>query len=142
MIKDEALKLALEALETIAKLTGARWALEQGYAGHLEAITEIRQALAAQPAQQEPVGEVTRYGLDSHGRKWHGIHWYDPNVDVAHGTKLYTTPPAPQRKPLMDEQISQLWEGHVVPVFGKNGINPIVFARAIEAAHGITGENT
>jgi hypothetical protein len=43
---------------------------------------------------QEPVGEVNRYGLDSHGRKWHGIHWYDPNVDVAHGTKLYTTPPA------------------------------------------------
>jgi hypothetical protein len=39
---------------------------------------------------QEPVGEVNRYGLDSHGRKWHGIHWYDPNVDVAHGTKLYT----------------------------------------------------
>ena len=42
---------------------------------------------------QEPVGEVNRYGLDSHGRKWHGIYWYDPNVDVAHGTKLYTTPP-------------------------------------------------
>jgi hypothetical protein len=47
---------------------------------------------------QEPVGEVNRYGLDSHGRKWHGIHWYDPNVDVAHGTKLYTTPPAAQRQ--------------------------------------------
>ncbi len=36
------------------------------------------------------VGEVTRYGLDSSGRQWHGIHWYDPNVQVAHGTKLYT----------------------------------------------------
>ena len=43
--------------------------------------------------EQEPVGEVNRYGLDSHGRKWHGIHWYDANVDVPHGTKLYTTPP-------------------------------------------------
>jgi hypothetical protein len=54
---------------------------------------------AAQPAPvQEPVGEVNRYGLDSHGRKWHGIYWYDPNVDVAHGTKLYTTPPAAQRQ--------------------------------------------
>jgi hypothetical protein len=40
------------------------------------------------------VGEVNRYGLDSHGRKWHGIHWYDPNVDVPHGTKLYTSPQA------------------------------------------------
>lgn len=38
-----------------------------------------------------------------------------------------------QRNPLTDEEISDLWDGHVVPVFGKNGINPIVFARAIEA---------
>ena len=34
---------------------------------------------------------------------------------------------------LTDEEIGSLWDGHVVPVFGKNGINPIVFARAIEA---------
>lgn len=38
-----------------------------------------------------------------------------------------------QRKPLTDDEISSLWDGHIVPVFGKNGINPIVFARAIEA---------
>jgi hypothetical protein len=48
---------------------------------------------------------------------------------------LYTAPPA--RKPLTDAEIADLWDGHVVPVFGKNGINPIVFARAIERAHGI-----
>ena len=41
---------------------------------------------------------------------------------------------------LTDEEIRNLWDGHVIPVFGKNGINPIVFARAIEAAHGIKGE--
>lgn len=46
---------------------------------------------------------------------------------------------SPQRKPLTDEEIRNLWDGHVVPVFGKNGINPIVFARAIEAAHNIKG---
>jgi hypothetical protein len=34
---------------------------------------------------------------------------------------------------LTEEEIRNLWDGHVVPVFGKNGINPIVFARAIEA---------
>ena len=34
---------------------------------------------------------------------------------------------------LTAEQISSIWDGHVVPVFGKNGINPIVFAKAIEA---------
>jgi hypothetical protein len=33
---------------------------------------------------------------------------------------------------LTDDEISSLWDGHIVPVFGKNGINPIVFARAIE----------
>jgi hypothetical protein len=33
---------------------------------------------------------------------------------------------------LTDEEINSLWDGHVVPVFGKNGINPIVFARTIE----------
>ena len=42
-----------------------------------------------------------------------------------------------QRKPLTDEEISSLWDGHTVPVFGEIGINPIVFARAIEAVHGI-----
>jgi hypothetical protein len=54
--KDEALRMALEALEKVAALTGARWALEQGYAGHLEAITAIKQALAA--PVQEPVAWV------------------------------------------------------------------------------------
>ena len=54
-------------------------------------------------------------------------------------TPLYAAPP--QRKPLTEGEISNIWDGHVVPVFGKNGINPIVFARAIERAHGI-GDNT
>jgi len=44
----------------------------------------------------------------------------------------------PQRKPLTEEDISNIWDGHIVPIFGKNGINPVVFARAIERAHGIT----
>ena len=44
---------------------------------------------------------------------------------------LYTAPR--QWQGLTDEEISSLWDGHIVPVFGKNGINPIVFARAIEA---------
>jgi hypothetical protein len=47
MTKDEALKQALEALEEVAARTGARWALEQGYAGHLAAIITIKQTLVA-----------------------------------------------------------------------------------------------
>ena len=34
---------------------------------------------------------------------------------------------------LSDEQISCIWDAHTVPVFGKTGINPIVFARDIES---------
>jgi hypothetical protein len=62
-------------------------------------VGQLLYAEAPKPAQQqeqEPVGEVKRYGRDSHGRQWHGIYWYDPNVDVPHGTKLYTSPPAKQ----------------------------------------------
>jgi hypothetical protein len=60
-------------------------------------IGPLEYAVPVAAPVQEPVGEVNRYGLDSHGRKWHGIYWYDANVDVPHGTKLYTTPPAAQR---------------------------------------------
>ena len=80
-MKDEELKSVLEVLKAAyvpADLDEQRE----------KAIAACEQALAA--PVQGPVGEVNRYGLDSHGRKWHGIHWYDPNVDVAHGTKLYT----------------------------------------------------
>ncbi len=38
----------------------------------------------------KPIGAVYRYGKDSAGRQWHGIHWDDPAVDVPHGTKLFT----------------------------------------------------
>ena len=47
---------------------------------------------------------------------------------------LYTTPT--QRKPLTDEEIEKCWDSA-----GYTGIIPKGFARAIEAAHGITGDN-
>lgn len=40
-----------------------------------------------------------------------------------------------QAVPLLSEdEITAAWDGHVLPMFGKNGINPIVFARRIEQA--------
>jgi hypothetical protein len=66
--------------------------------------------------------------------------WIDETAEVPeHLWKEWSegyTAPTP-RKPLTDEEISVLWEGHIVPVFGKTGINPVVFTRAIERAHGI-----
>ena len=108
----EALKLALEALEglfgTAEQFEGggvAVWRLG-GSAQPKQAITAIKESLA-QPAQEPQIAfnpEVVGYVAPQ--RTWVG---------------------------LTDEEIRSLWDGHVVPVFGKNGINPIVFARAIEA---------
>jgi hypothetical protein len=51
LIEEATLKLAMEALNTTESDCGSRaWEREQ------EAITAIKQALAAQPAVQEPVG--------------------------------------------------------------------------------------
>lgn len=53
--------------------------------------------------EQESVGEVNRHGRDSHGRQWHSIHWYDANVDVPHGTKLYTASPKSEQEPVLQD---------------------------------------
>ena len=72
--------------------------------------------------EQEPVACVQ--DLDEVKRKHlvyeKGMDWKDP---------LYTTPP--QRKPLTDEEIQELWESTA------SYYNVCDFARAIEAAHGI-----
>ena len=144
MTKDEAMKLALEALE------GADWYINQlelivysvddegtheNRAKVQSAITAIKEALA-QP-EQEPVAWMFQH--DETGRMNYvsndGIHnpamFLEMNPRYALVCPLYTTPP--QRKPLTDEEIS--WIAINNP--------PMVheFARAIEAAHGIK-ENT
>lgn len=93
---------------------------------------ELRAALAAQPA--EPVAHEFQ---DRNG-KWCPFiddqHYRNTVKDGSWPIRaLYAAPAA---VPLTDEQIGALWDDHVVPVFGKNGINPIVFARAVLAAAG------
>lgn len=58
---------------------------------HMDALSVERgaEAMPMYMLPLEPVGEVYRYGADSHGRRWHGILWYDANLDVPTGTKLY-----------------------------------------------------
>jgi len=58
MTKDEAMKLALEALEFIPE-SGSMLGT-QAETKRLQAITVLREALAKQPAQQEPVA----WGVD------------------------------------------------------------------------------
>ena len=85
----EALKLALEALETVRHKIDS---YQVNVCDDVdEAITAIREALAKQPAQ---------------------------------------------RKPLTDEQLEAMAENYVTNCY----FDTLKYARAIEAAHGITGE--
>ena len=79
------------------------------------------------PAQQEPVAKKTRIGFVT------SLGW----DSLPAGTEFYTSPPA-QRKPLTDEEISDLW----CKVSNTDFVtaDTHVFARAIEAAHGIKGD--
>ena len=130
MTKDEALKLALEALEVSRNTLNAsrNWLQHKHDVTHDLAITAIREALA-QP-EQEPVAWITK-----NGKGW--LRWHRPedNEKNKDSIPLYTTPP--HRKPLTDDEIDKLpWEPHEGnPMTFAEGLR--YFARAIEAAHGI-----
>jgi 2-polyprenyl-6-methoxyphenol hydroxylase-like FAD-dependent oxidoreductase len=135
----ETLKLALEALKTCDG--GKSWADPyQRFDKKMvdKAITALRTAIKT-AEKQEPVAWM--YGCVGRGRMY-AEELDDP---AAGWQPLYTTPPAAQRKPLTDEQIwleyQRFWPFHPAeePRLAKDIAK---FARAIEAAHGITGEKT
>ena len=118
----EALKLALEVLEEINKLSIGENAI--CVPAEIDtAMDAIREALAE--PEQEPVAVVTsQTGDPAMTMSWH----HEPALPI--GTKLYAAPPA--RKPLTDEDISaivQSMSAHTWDVY--------MLARAIERAHGI-----
>ena len=132
MTKDEALKLALEALEAnylLVNGTETHGGLEQCLDGYYsgcfdtdpinkqteEAITAIKEALAK--PEQEPV-KLVSYNCKC-GRTM--------NFESVHGVV------APQRKPLTDEEILTVARDHYNP----HQRPEISFARAIETAHNI-----
>jgi hypothetical protein len=127
MTKDEALRLALEALERADKISG--------YPNNKKTITACEQALE-QP-EPEPVAwrELLREARDnckasiveegiSASRKEYRI-----DLEARLTAALNTSPP--KREPLTDEQIQEvLGVKYLAEPF-------IEFVRAIEAAHGI-----
>jgi len=121
MTKNEALKLALEALEYLATQ------IKPDYE-HNKAIIAIKAALEA---KDEPVAfrlksETVDYQVTCYSKEQADIYINDIGWQLIE--VLYTTPP--QRKPLTDEEINALdYSG-----------TRIEFVRAIEAAHGIKGE--
>jgi hypothetical protein len=138
-MKDEALKLALEALEDMHIVD---FSLEN-LAGWNKAISAIKQALAA-PTVQEPaaldalVKEEMRY--------YHDGHYLDSSdakyqlLSFAHriskSVRASTPPAQPSPVPLTDEEIGNILPDDDTPM--SLGQAFVKFARAIEAAHGIT----
>jgi len=124
MTKDEALKLALEALEEAWYHVGTFQPTEKAIDLYDEARTAIKEALA-QP-EQEPVAWINDMGTH-----------LDLNVS-GRGMPLYITPP--QRKPLTENEIKHLWYEACQTNLELTSQLIVHLARNIEAAHGITGE--
>ncbi len=157
----DAMKQALEALEEWEKPMSK---------GSLEAHRILRTAIA-EAEKQEPVAWLTgcpECGMDS-GCDCDSGTWNPPAAqpapvqepaakyigecfdgslvqlyeDVKKGTNFYIAPPAAQRQPLTDDRIGQIIEQCKITLVNYcSGEKQTEFARAIEAAHGITGENT
>ena len=128
MTKDEALKMALEALKYPLNQSHENFNVDMAELLAHRAITAIKEALA-QP-EQEPV--TWRYKIvDVFGRPAWTLKTPKSDTRVLESQPLYTTPP--QRKPLTDEEIILI----VADCASSHQHTDIHFARAIERAHGI-----
>jgi len=118
----EAMKLALEALETTQTLMRLS---DPQYVREYNAITSLRQAIA-EAEKQEPVATVHASWNDDEGFML--VKRTGERLNM--GDSLYTHP-QPKREPLTDEQIAEF--------FGVKAVDEsfVDFVRAIEAAHGI-----
>ena len=123
MTKDEALKLALEALEDV---DGIDTETECVTIDVGEAITAVREALA-QPEQEPDAPDIVV--VDDSNSQTNTMSWAI-NLPLPIGTSLYTSPPA--SKPLTDAQIGAV----AADIWGSILIAPQShqeFAHAIEA---------
>ena len=146
MSKDEALKLALEALEDL----GMKHFESTGEVLYKETFTAIKEALA-QPEYQSTADKSKLEKVPAKGTllaqteqepvKFEAVWDSGPtNKDYEDAMRLkrlqqLTTPP--QRKPLTDEELKKIWYD-IKNIMGWYSFQEI--ARVIEVAHGIKGE--
>ena len=126
MTDREAMQMALEALDCIYSPLHVREINKVGSA------MQVLRAQLEQP-EQEPVAywipKAEQFCIaDPSGRPF--AKAWEP---------LYTSPPAAQRKPLTEKQVSRLWSKAHDDTTDLMAFQ--VFARAIEAAHGIGEKN-
>ena len=130
MTKNEALKLALEALEEAWYHVGTFQPTEKAIDLYDEARAAIKEALAQ--TEQEPVAYIN---VDKRSLEWASpTRWLTPTVAKMERVALYASPP--QRQPLTDDKLDAL-------ALDDDGLpnSHFEFARAIEKAHGI-GDKT
>ena len=132
MTKDEALKLALEALEDL----GMKHFESTGEVLYKETFTSIKKALA-NDALERKAENARELGLDYEPEqpKVRTGNCLRVGVCASEGHKI-----APQRTwvGLTDEEIEDIWAD--CPADWDDKINVLTLARAIEAAHGIKGD--
>ena len=97
----------------------------EGWCEQPEFYLDGKRIDAAQP-ELEPV--ACPYCHYSHTL---GAVFFDQNC--AGCVNRMTTPPQRGWQGLTDEEMRGVWDDHVVPMFGRKHMNPIVFGRIIEA---------
>ena len=122
MTKDEALKLALEAIEFVHD-TGDTQTFDMCYAK--PALAALKEALAH--PEQEPVAGEWIVLSESVG-KLKELGWNDDAIHKAN---------TPQRKPLTENEIKNLWYDACQTNLELTSQLIVHLARNIEAAHGI-----
>ena len=129
MTQTEALRLALEYVELV---------LDDRYsAEHIDQDALITAIKAALEAKDEPVPVAI---VEVFGKDWRLDYMALPVGKHKLYAQQYTYTTPPQRKPLTDEQAMDAY--FETPPFGTYKEAFIAGIRFIEAAHGITGENT
>jgi hypothetical protein len=142
----EAMKQALEALGSYMEATDSE-ADAEAHSLMAAAFFKLKEAVA-EAEKQEPVAWADE--IIEHLQALYNSEMITENdsgdalirLDAAicaveEAEQRHTTPPAAQRQPLTDEQIDA-----VCAPLGFAQLSPREVARAIEAAHGITGEKT
>jgi hypothetical protein len=153
-MKDEALRLALKALETMKSYGNVflhKRNEQNPFDQVCEAITAIKQALEQPEPEPEPVPQLgdgifwcdTCKSVQEHPDHAENDIWCKGQATWIQGP-FYTSPP--KREPLTEEQMDAVIDGcpkyhGLFSTKDPNGeINYYQLIRATEAAHGIKGE--